>query len=91
MDGNFKSLVAYSGYMSSSDIERLLDETMKDPALAHRFRADPGSVLDEYDLTEEEREALVEGDQNGIRYLLKGEEDSLQAEWRQAISVIREE
>lgn len=71
--------------MSATDIHGLMDDAMTDPALAHSFRADPEAVLDEYDLTEEEREVLLRGDQNEIRYLLEDEVDGPEAAFRDLI------
>lgn len=58
-----------------------MDSAMEDPTLAHRFRADPEAVLDQYDLTEEERATLLSGDQNDVADLVSGD-DSPAAAYR---------
>lgn len=43
-------------------LHKLLWELRRDPALAGRFRDDPASVLDRYELTAQERAAIVDRD-----------------------------
>lgn len=66
---------------ATASFDRLMDDTMKDPAMADRLRADPESVLDDYDLTEDERKMVEEADQNGIRYLMKDGQDATTASY----------
>ena len=40
---------------------------MSDEAFLDRFRADPEGALNEYDLSDDEREALAAGDERRIR------------------------
>lgn len=49
---------------------------MNVPDFAARLRTDPEGVVDEYDLTEDERAKVLSGDQNELRYLEKEDEDA---------------
>ena len=48
--------------MSLYFVQKFLFELNRDPSLQTRYRTDGASVLDPYDLSEEEREALLEPD-----------------------------
>ncbi len=48
------------------EVEKLLWQLRKHPELAQRFKSDPDSVLGEYELTEEQRRALRDGDFKAI-------------------------
>jgi len=47
--------------MSLEGIEQILERGAREPYFANRIKSDP-SVLDEYDLTADERSALLSGD-----------------------------
>lgn len=51
----------------SNTLKAVLDRTMRDEAFLQTLRADPDEALDEYDLDEAEREALVGGDESTLR------------------------
>lgn len=55
--------------MSLFQTQKLLYQLNRDPELQTRFRAAPDDVLSDYDLTEEEREALATLDV-GLLYVL---------------------
>jgi Aromatic-ring-opening dioxygenase LigAB, LigA subunit len=55
--------------MSLYYLQKLLYTLNREPALQARFKADPQSVIADYDLTEEERKALTEPDV-GLLYVL---------------------
>ncbi|MCW6529864.1 MULTISPECIES: aromatic ring-opening dioxygenase subunit LigA [Sphingomonas] len=55
--------------MSLYQVQKLLFELNRDPAIQRAFEADGGAVADRYDLTEEERRALLEPD-IGLLYVL---------------------
>ena len=48
--------------MSLYSAQKLLYHLNREPAVQERFRESPGSLLDGYDLTAEEREAFLCGD-----------------------------
>lgn len=48
------------------EVEKLLWQLRKHPELAERFRADPDSVLDQYDIPERYRTMLKAGDFRAI-------------------------
>ncbi len=54
----------------SETIKAVLDRAMSDDSFLRTFRSDPEAALDEYDLTETEREALVAGDERAIKEIL---------------------
>ena len=54
----------------SETIKTVLDRAMSDESFLQHFRADPEDALDEYDLSEAEREALVAGDEQSVNELL---------------------
>jgi hypothetical protein len=43
-------------------LHKLLWELRRDPELARRFQEDPGGVLDEYGLAEQDRDAIIARD-----------------------------
>lgn len=47
-------------------IQSVLERSMEDLGFAERLRDDPEAALAEYDLSEEEAEALASGDQSRI-------------------------
>lgn len=51
-------------------LNAVLDRTMRDESFVQTLRADPDEALDEYDLDEAEREALVSGDESAVQELL---------------------
>lgn len=55
--------------MSLYYLQKLLYTLNREPAVQARFKADPRSVIAEYDLTDEERRALTELDV-GLLYVL---------------------
>ena len=55
--------------MSLYYLQKLLYNLNRDPALQARYKADPQSVIADYDLTDEERKALSEPDV-GLLYVL---------------------
>jgi len=55
--------------MSLYQMQKVLYELNRDPALQEAFKADRGAVLARYKLTDEEREALRSGDV-GLVYVL---------------------
>lgn len=54
----------------SETIKAVLDRAMSDDSFLQTFRADPEEALDDYDLTEDEREALLAGDERAVKQLL---------------------
>lgn len=52
--------------MSTQNLTDVVAQSMKDPAFADRFRADPEGVLGNHDLTETELNALKAGDQQKL-------------------------
>jgi len=54
----------------SETINAVLNRVMSDESFLQRFRADPQEALDEYDLSEDEREALLAGDDQEVNELL---------------------
>jgi len=57
------------GAMSLYQVQKMLYQLNRDNAVKARFRDDREGLLDEYDLSEEERRALAEGD-IGLLYVL---------------------
>lgn len=55
--------------MSLYQVQKLLYELNRDPALQDAYREDADAVLDRYELTDEERGALATGDV-GLLYVL---------------------
>lgn len=55
--------------MSLYYMQKLIYALNREPELQKRFKADPVSVVDEYDLTEEERGAVLKPDV-GLLYVL---------------------
>jgi hypothetical protein len=55
--------------MSLYQVQKLLYTLNRDPAMQNRYRKDPESVLQDYELTAEESKALREGD-IGLLYVL---------------------
>jgi hypothetical protein len=54
--------------MSLQGIEQVLERGAREPDFSSKIKADP-SVLDEYDLTEDERTALLTGNQEQLEAL----------------------
>lgn len=52
-----------------SDLTRLLERLGKDATLEGDYRKDPESVLDRYELTDEERKAMLDRDVDAVRKL----------------------
>jgi hypothetical protein len=48
--------------MSVYNVNYLLREILRDPAFRAAMKADPAAALNKYELTKEEREALLAGD-----------------------------
>ena len=55
--------------MSLYYVQKLLYQLNRDPAVRKRFEADRAALLDEYELTAEERGALEDGDV-GLLYVM---------------------
>ena len=55
--------------MSLYYVQKLLYQLNRDPAIRKRFDADRGGLLEEYELTAEEREAILTGD-IGLLYVM---------------------
>ncbi|WP_372909693.1 hypothetical protein [Salinigranum sp.] len=55
--------------MTVNDVADLVDLSMRDPAFAQKFNANPDAVLDEieHDLDESEQQILTDGDQEAIK------------------------
>ena len=47
--------------MSLYYLQKLLYQLNREPALQRKFKDDPKNVIQDFDLTEEEREALLQG------------------------------
>lgn len=52
-----------------SDLTRLLERLGKDATLEADYQKDPESVLNQYELTEEERKAMLDRDVDAVRKL----------------------
>jgi Aromatic-ring-opening dioxygenase LigAB, LigA subunit len=48
--------------MSLYYLQKLLYQLNREPALQQKFKKDPKNVIQDFDLTKEERDALLEGD-----------------------------
>jgi len=55
--------------MSLYYVQKLLYQLNRDPAVRRRFEQDRDALLDEYELTDEERRAIEEGD-IGLLYVM---------------------
>lgn len=55
--------------MSLYYVQKLLYQLNRDPHIRRRFEQDRGELLTEYDLTDEERTAIAEGD-IGLLYVM---------------------
>ncbi|HEX7089562.1 MAG TPA: hypothetical protein VF192_05465 [Longimicrobiales bacterium] len=55
--------------MSLYYVQKLLYQLNRDPQVRRRFEADREAVLEEYELTEEERRAILDGD-IGLLYVM---------------------
>jgi hypothetical protein len=55
--------------MSLYYVQKVLYQLNRDPGIRKRFQADRASVLDEYELTADERTALLDGDV-GLLYVM---------------------
>jgi hypothetical protein len=82
--------------MSLYYVQKLLYQLKRDPAVRRRFKEDPSNLLSEYQLTDEEREALVGGD-IGLLYvmgvngqLLMHYSALIGQEWDQYINAMKE-
>ena len=51
--------------MSSQGVEEVLDRLLQEPAFRDQLKANP-AVLDQYDLTAEERQALASWDREAV-------------------------
>lgn len=58
--------------MSTTAVADVVDRTMTDEAFLDRYRGDPGGALEEYDLAEEERTALLSGEDRRVDQALGG-------------------
>jgi len=61
--------LGYDGTMSLYYVQKLLYQLNRDPLVRQRFESDKRALLDEYELTAEERTALEEGDV-GLLYVM---------------------
>ncbi len=55
--------------MSLYYVQKLLYQLNRDPVVRKRFDSDRGSLLEEYELTDEERAAILDGD-IGLLYVM---------------------
>lgn len=55
--------------MSLYHVQKVLYQLNRDPHVRRRFERDPGALLEEYRLTDEERRAIVDGD-IGLLYVM---------------------
>lgn len=55
--------------MSLYYVQKLLYQLNRDPAIRKRFKDDPDDVLSDYQLTDEERSAVLDGDV-GLLYVM---------------------
>jgi hypothetical protein len=55
--------------MSLYYVQKLLYQLNRDPAIRRRFESDRAALLEEYELTDEERTAIEEGD-IGLLYVM---------------------
>lgn len=55
--------------MSLYNLQKFMFELNRDPGVQQRFRADKAAVLDRYELTPQERDAIERGD-IGLMYVL---------------------
>jgi hypothetical protein len=65
----------YSGFlleseMSVSQAHSVLEDAMDDRIMADRLQENPEAVLEEYDVDDEEKEALMSGKEGRIRDIL---------------------
>lgn len=56
--------------MSDMQMHAVLERSMNDRGFVERFNTNPEGALEEFDLAEREREALLSGDQNRINEVL---------------------
>jgi len=56
--------------MPQTETRQVMEQAMKDESFLSRFRADPESALEEYDLEEEEREAFATKSDERIREVI---------------------
>ena len=56
--------------MSETACRRVMDRAMTDEPFLDQFHADPEQALEEYELEEEEKTALLSGQSNRIREVL---------------------
>ena len=82
--------------MSLYQMQKFLFDINRDPAVQQRFLAEPSQVLSVYDLTPEERDAIIAGD-IGLLYVLGANGQLLMhyaallgMEWSAYISAMRE-
>jgi hypothetical protein len=82
--------------MSLYYVQKLLYQLNRDPSVRRRFESDRSTLLADYDFTDEERDAIVEGD-IGLLYvmgvngqLLMHYAALLGQEWDEYISAMRE-
>ena len=61
--------LGYDGAMSLYYVQKLLYQLNRDPLVRKRFDSDQGALLDEYELTAEERTAIESGDV-GLLYVM---------------------
>lgn len=54
----------------SETLKTVLNRAMSDESFLQAFRANPEDALDEFDLSEDEREALLAGDEHEVNELL---------------------
>jgi hypothetical protein len=61
--------LGYDGTMSLYYVQKLLYQLNRDPLVRQRFESDKRALLDEYELTSEER-AAIEGGDVGLLYVM---------------------
>lgn len=64
------------GQYPSEEAKRLIKKSIDDPMFTDKLRHNPEAALDEFDLTDEEREAIERGDPRKIREMIKGSSDA---------------
>jgi hypothetical protein len=52
--------------MAQEDVQYILQKLVKDPTFRQKFKDDPGSAMDRFDLSQDERNALQNMDVDGF-------------------------
>lgn len=63
--------------MSKKNLADFLKQIARDPALMHRFKADPRAVMGEFGVSSEHQDLVMNGDDMGIQKALDGNPDCL--------------